>query len=507
MERRVEVEKKERYGQALREQMALNAEARRGRGDSEPPDTPFGSASSSRGFHDAHFGGDEPAGDVSLGPASMLHSGAPPLPPGPGPNHRHVASPARSQLTTPMTCSSGDWGTADKVAQVQDLMRQRISAVQEEQQRQWQRVQALLQEQAGAAAQQAEGLVQRQLEAARAAHAEELRRALQELSAAQRESAAQAERSEGLGRELSALRQAVERLQAEGDDCRGRLQRHDVDLDDLRHAEQENARFRADFQRSQREQDEEIARCRAELRDLAQQQREALDRLERQASDLERLRAERREDARAQAELAQEQRAVHEALGKVRAELQDLAGRVAGLPGQLKRLRDEMPRLAARAAQEALEGMRLPEPRALTPPPCAPEVSEEAYAVFRNGADEFHELPDIRNLVGRATTCNVIIASSQQISNKHASVDFNSEGRACIKDLGSRNGTFLNDRRVPQDAGLVLQSGDSVRLGADGPTYVFEFGPAYYARWPREPERVQDRRSAGTARGQRARFP
>jgi len=328
---------------------------------------------------------------------------------------------------------------------------------------------------------------------------------MEQIHAAQRECAAQAQRSEAFSGELHALRLAVDRLQAESGQHRARLEEHDADIERLRHAHEECARFRAEMHSFQRGVNDELAKLRAEQREEARHSREHL---ERHSHEIDRLRAERQEDARAVADLAHQQRAVNESVGQVRAELQDLAGKVAGLPGQLKRLREELPRIAARAAQEALERMR-PEPvqPTLAPPPCPPEVSEEAYAVLRNGLDEFHELPDLRNVVGRAPACNVCISGSQQISNRHASVDFNSEGRVLIKDLGSRNGTFLNEKRVPHDAGLVLQSGDAVRLGADGPSYVFEFGPAYYARWPREPERVQDRYAAAhaAARGHRMR--
>jgi len=399
-----------------------------------------------------------------------------------------------------MTSVGGDWNTADKVSQIQDLMRQRIKSLEDELQRMWAKVQAYLAEQNTAASRAADEALKRQLDAASAAHAEELRRAMELVSAAQRECAAQAQRSEAFGGDLHSLRMAVEQLQIETGQHKSKLDVHTIEIEKLKHAHEECARFRAEMQRMQREVNEELAKLRAEQREEARRSREQLDR---HSHEIDRLRAERQDDARNVADLAHRQRSVDEAVGQVRVDLQDLAGKVNGIPGQLKKLRDEIPRIAARAARDALEGMRPPEP-VPTPvqvPSCPPEVSEDAYAVLRDGQGEFHELPDLRNLVGRGASCNVCIGGSQQISNKHASVDFNSEGRVFLKDLGSRNGTFLNDHRVPGDAGLVLQSGDAVRLGADGPTYVFEYGPAYFARWPREPERVQDRYYTGAIKG------
>merc|ERR1719330_1550494 len=97
----------------------------------------------------------------------------------------------------------------------------------------------------------------------------------------------------------------------------------------------------------------------------------------------------------------------------------------------------------------------------------------------------------MKNVVGRSPCCNVCIPGSQAISNRHAIVEIDSTGKTNVMDLSSRNGTFLNDRRVPQDVGFVITRGDSIRLGADGPSFAFEFGPAYYARWPQDPELVR----------------
>merc|ERR1712129_368382 len=181
-------------------------------------------------------------------------------------------------------------------------------------------------------------------------------------------------------------------------------------------------------------------------------------------------------------------------------------------PGQLLKLREDMPRFAESAARAVLKGVKPPQPAVVgqQPPPkpmprCAPDISQNAFAALRNGDGEVFELPDLRNAVGRSPQCNACVSGSQQISNKHASINFNSEGQVSIQDLSSRNGTFLQDKRVPVENGVIVESGDAIRLGADGPTYIFEYGPAFYARWPREPQRVSSNWGTAPARSQRAR--
>ncbi|CAJ1352346.1 unnamed protein product, partial [Effrenium voratum] len=130
-----------------------------------------------------------------------------------------------------------------------------------------------------------------------------------------------------------------------------------------------------------------------------------------------------------------------------------------------------------------------PPPSAPVPPEPMPDVSENAYAVLRGAEGELFELPSLENVIGRSAACDTCIPGSQAVSNRHMQVGFASDGTASIRDLGSRNGTFLNDHRVTATA-LVMKSGDAVQLGVDGPSYVFTWGPAYYARWPREMQRA-----------------
>lgn len=64
------------------------------------------------------------------------------------------------------------------------------------------------------------------------------------------------------------------------------------------------------------------------------------------------------------------------------------------------------------------------------------------------------------NKVGRSAT-NDVIVDSAQASRDHAVIDVE-QAFVTITDLGSRNGTFVNDVRIESQ---VLVHGDAIRLG------------------------------------------
>ncbi len=65
------------------------------------------------------------------------------------------------------------------------------------------------------------------------------------------------------------------------------------------------------------------------------------------------------------------------------------------------------------------------------------------------------------NLIGRDPDALVWVDSSE-VSRRHAQVVV-SDGCATLEDLGSKNGTFLNDRRLALSA--ALDDGDAIRVG------------------------------------------
>jgi len=76
-------------------------------------------------------------------------------------------------------------------------------------------------------------------------------------------------------------------------------------------------------------------------------------------------------------------------------------------------------------------------------------------------------------LLGRDLSCNLMI-DDVEVSRRHARLIAQSDGYA-IEDLGSTNGTFIDDQRIKGVA--PLQPGASIRLG-DRVTFSFEAVPA-----------------------------
>jgi len=76
-------------------------------------------------------------------------------------------------------------------------------------------------------------------------------------------------------------------------------------------------------------------------------------------------------------------------------------------------------------------------------------------------------------LIGRSTECAIRVEGDMAlaVSRRHARV-FYSGWKICIEDAGSRNGTWLNRKRVEQ--ATMLQRGDIIEFGAGGPKLTVE---------------------------------
>ena len=77
------------------------------------------------------------------------------------------------------------------------------------------------------------------------------------------------------------------------------------------------------------------------------------------------------------------------------------------------------------------------------------------------------------NVLGREGP-DVILIKSSTVSRRHARIVIDSKG-AVVEDLGSKNGTFVNDRRVTAPTPVV--EGDQVRVGS----LLFTFRPSQVA--------------------------
>lgn len=82
------------------------------------------------------------------------------------------------------------------------------------------------------------------------------------------------------------------------------------------------------------------------------------------------------------------------------------------------------------------------------------------------GVDRF-EVEDEPVILGRATDCAIRFHADhdREVSKRHAEL-VRKDGRILLRDLSSRNGTYVNGRLVRE---VFLRQGDVVRLGAEGP--------------------------------------
>jgi pSer/pThr/pTyr-binding forkhead associated (FHA) protein len=105
--------------------------------------------------------------------------------------------------------------------------------------------------------------------------------------------------------------------------------------------------------------------------------------------------------------------------------------------------------------------------------------SRESYApavlayleVHRPAGVELVPLEADRVTVGRTSSNDITLASDGKVSRLHAVLERLSE-TWCIRDLGSRNGTFLNGERVDRDR--VVRPGDEIRVGGTRLVYRAE---------------------------------
>src|SRR5207249_6160686 len=101
----------------------------------------------------------------------------------------------------------------------------------------------------------------------------------------------------------------------------------------------------------------------------------------------------------------------------------------------------------------------------------AKEAVPMALLRILNGSLESQEIelsPDPMT-VGRASACNIRIADAG-VSSKHAKI-WCEDGQYFLMDLGSTNGTFVNDRDVDREK---LNDGDVITFGMTKASFVGE---------------------------------
>ncbi len=93
----------------------------------------------------------------------------------------------------------------------------------------------------------------------------------------------------------------------------------------------------------------------------------------------------------------------------------------------------------------------------------AAPAGEVASQFVVTQGDRLIPLPDGETVIGREPEAGVSI-DSLHISRRHARIVV-SAGRAMLEDLGSKNGTYLNGRRITTPAELT--EGDEIGVGHD----------------------------------------
>lgn len=79
----------------------------------------------------------------------------------------------------------------------------------------------------------------------------------------------------------------------------------------------------------------------------------------------------------------------------------------------------------------------------------------------KDGSQKALPLLDGTAVIGRRHDCDLRIPL-MSVSRRHCQISYNKDTLK-IRDLGSRNGTYLNDKRINDEA--TLQAGDYLRIG------------------------------------------
>lgn len=84
-----------------------------------------------------------------------------------------------------------------------------------------------------------------------------------------------------------------------------------------------------------------------------------------------------------------------------------------------------------------------------------------------------HRLPREMIFVGRED-CELML-QSRSVDKQHAVINYDpSTDEHLVKDLGSLNGTFVNDLRIPDQTYIILKLSDVIRFGYDSHIYILE---------------------------------
>jgi pSer/pThr/pTyr-binding forkhead associated (FHA) protein len=81
-----------------------------------------------------------------------------------------------------------------------------------------------------------------------------------------------------------------------------------------------------------------------------------------------------------------------------------------------------------------------------------------------DGSEVVHELVESTITIGRLAD-NTMQIEDASVSSHHAELTVGEDGDYILTDIGSTNGTVINNREIAEGEGQRLQAGDRVRFG------------------------------------------
>ena len=88
----------------------------------------------------------------------------------------------------------------------------------------------------------------------------------------------------------------------------------------------------------------------------------------------------------------------------------------------------------------------------------------EVWAYLHLNTGENIPITHWENVIGRSKSCDINI-EDPRVSRNHGTLTRDSKGNWSYRDLGSKNGAFVNEKRVEKDQRISIEPGDVITMG------------------------------------------